>query len=306
MKNLRIFLCALFMIFCFSFVGCDKPNDPNTGLQPPPASETTTFDILKNTSSNLNTVLTTEKTSKSFAVAYSESFYDLYINQALTLLNSISSMTTLTESDVLTGNTVTVENSSIANKIEKFYLKNNKNANKNIIDLTIFASKEGYDLNPLNFILIDYDIEYDTSSNQFIISCRIEDSSSQTEYIGENTSSSSKYYYFNYDSKYNFFIATHFYRTGNFDYTDDDIFSFYIMDYDCINYDFQSDIKIYPSIDSDLNLSNKEIRQSIQSELNTYATLEEKVEGIEVDETATATENLSEQLIPIIKNFQIV
>lgn len=275
MKIFKRILVSLFaFVMVFTMVGCGKNNDNNENnnnnnnqnTNPPEVVYLTTSQVLGKVYNKIKTSLTkTVDDNPSFADGDGYSFYNEFVYAGITILNEVSKYEGLVEDKVLSSDefVLTVYENNYANKIDRFYIKNDKNNEVNKIDLTIIASrKKNFATNNLDSILINYEINYNETTDKCLVNCVWEKSYSRGEEDSEAT-----YYSFLYDDSDEDIKVYSFFRDGNIDLSKENylhgLIKVQILNFSHIYFNLKGGYKWSPSSPSDNDITDPLVQEYI-------------------------------------------
>lgn len=305
MKKLKVFFSCLLVFVSIFMVSCKKNN--NTSTKPPQNEQEESFyDALKRTYENLYNVIAVRGTDgKNFANSDGTTIYTDYLSPGLELLKSISKFP-YSSGVVYSGEVIETTGAKSANKVEKFYIDSQKIGSKYNVDIHILCAKPDFSKNPFNFTLVEYNIGYDMSTDQYDFHLKMENSTSGDDYTEEThdkTQSHARCFYFMYDSKNMFIYSTNYLRATKFDIEDDkninpqNIMAYYFIFYECRTNSKMSDTHEVLPVEN-----TKETIESIKIYLREFETAERVAFELETAEEVTL--ELSDNIIPMLESFQ--
>lgn len=312
MKKIKV-IFSLFLVICLvAFSGC-KNTKSSTNTNPENQEQAqnnnlektlTISEVLELSYQKLNYAFTTQTfKEKTFASSDGKRHYNTFVSQSLKVFEEILKFENLKFDTVLTGKNLETTQSEepTLNKVKYFYITSSNKDYITNITFVIVLTKTNYDTNPLNFVFIKFDLDYNTKTSELECTTDIENSFSNANYVGYETKSRADYFHYYFNSKYSFYEGTFFHRTTKFDYNNINNISLNstIQNFSSMSFNFLN----MSSSDNDLNIevTIEQKKMLIQSMLLRFDDFND--EYMLIDGSETVTDNLSEIVVPIVSTL---
>lgn len=229
-KLIKSITCFCLILCCaFSFVACKnkKPGNSsnegdNNGNQ---QIQVTTSKILKyayqkfEEDSNNTKGEDEEYFACNLNGTYVYDEYNNYVSKLMLMLNALSSTENLTENKWLQGRELNVSQNELANKVEKFYILNQKNNNIYTVSIYVLFTLKGIDFEQYNksYDVCNFTIEYNETTKKVKVDAMCEKSINHYDPIlkYDKDNSTAKYFFVSYSSGEEL-TATAFSRNQNY------------------------------------------------------------------------------------------